>query len=182
MYHSLLHTLKHHKTGRNYVRKAQIIYNKAQRAMDQVVDSELTWEESMTMVENELAKFKGKTKEAKVMRKHIMHCKHEDTCFKQFAFLTMGPLEYGVFYKVESQEGIASSMKNKTRDTIRNEMKKAVEMIVSFPELENWKIKTLMEAFQTVKLQTYQMKMRKRMNKSVTVRELDNVKNRGKRN
>ena len=46
MYRSLLLTLKQHETTRNYVAKAQIIYNKDQQAMDQVLQSEMTLDES----------------------------------------------------------------------------------------------------------------------------------------
>jgi hypothetical protein len=67
------------------------------------------------------------------MRKHIMHCSHF-VSFEDFVFLTLGPLENGVYYKTDYHE----KLKNRERNSCRLEYKKALEMIVAFPEFDKW--------------------------------------------
>ena len=127
--------------GNSFILKADIAFSTAQKAIGKALQCEKTWEENMTILEEKMSHFKGDTEEAKEMRKHILHCKHKETTFEDFIFLTMGPLEYGVFYNILKEQGIAKRNTNEARNNIRNEMKRAVEMIVSFPEFENWKFK-----------------------------------------
>jgi hypothetical protein len=59
-----------------------------------------SWQENRLLFEESLGNFKGETLKAQEMRKDIMHCMH-DVSFEDFVFLTAGPLENGLYYKVE---------------------------------------------------------------------------------
>ena len=120
---------------------ADIEYSKAQDALRKAIDCGNDWEENVTFLENNLKNFKEDTEEAKTNRKHIMHCKHKETTYEEFVFLTMGPLEYGVFHNWKERAKIGERNTNETRNTNRRELKQAIEMIVAFPEFENWKVK-----------------------------------------
>jgi hypothetical protein len=91
-----------------------------------------SWQKHMLLFEQSLVIFKEDTEKAQGMRKHILHCKH-NVSFEDFVFLTAGPLENGVFYKVE-----ILCTHNKKRDIFRIEMKKALQIIIGFPEFSNW--------------------------------------------
>lgn len=91
-----------------------------------------TWEENMKHFDESLAIFKGNNWKPCEMRKHIMHCRH-NVSFEDFVYLTAGPLEHGVYYKTTVEEN-----RNKARNETSNETKKALQMIMAFPEFENW--------------------------------------------
>ena len=120
--------------------KADIEYSKAQESLRKAIDCENGWEEKVIILENNLKIFQGDTEEAKTIRQHIMHCKHKETTFEEFLFLTMGPLEYGVFHNWRDRGKIGERNTNESRNTNRRELKQAIEMIVFFPEFENWRV------------------------------------------
>jgi hypothetical protein len=112
---------------------AEESFRNLKRNMEKGREGLITWEENMLLIENELAIFKGNTFEVLQMRKHIMHCSHF-VSFEDFVFLTLGPLENGVYYKTDYHE----KLKNRERNSCRLEYKKALEMIVGFPEFDKW--------------------------------------------
>jgi hypothetical protein len=117
---------------RYYEAEAEEAYEKAKKSMVEGKQGLKTWEENMLMFEDSLAIFKEDSFIAMEMRQHIMHCTH-DVSFEDFVFLTAGPLENGVFYNTK-----VVSSRNKARNVGRNEMKKALGLIVAFPEFKNW--------------------------------------------
>ena len=96
-----------------------------------------TWQENMKIFESTLSMFKDGSNEASKMRRHIMHWSEEyeeNPSFDEFVFLTVGPLENGVYYDIVTEKLIS----NKARDIGKQTMMKALTMILSFPEFSLW--------------------------------------------
>ena len=58
--------------------------------------------------------------------------------FEDFAFLTMGPLEQGVHYKTDFVNSEYKINRNDVRDSNISEYKKALKLIIGYPEFNEW--------------------------------------------